>query len=91
MGRRHCGSGPALVLPEGHLSALAHENAPAAGHPVSEPEDGVHGSPAGLDALAPPERLLGVGAEGPCEAAPAEAAGLIEAFKGLGEVLRRDA
>ena len=65
MGRRRCGPGPALVLPKGHLSALACENAQASGHPVCEPEDGAHGSPAGLDAPAPPERLLGVGAAAP--------------------------
>ena len=53
---------------------------------------GGHGSPGRLDALlAPPAQLLGVHAEGLGHAAPAEAAGLLEAFEALGEVLRQHA
>ena len=76
MGRRCCGSDPALVLPEGRLSVLGHENAQASERTANEPYDGAPGSPAVLYA------------EGPCEAKPAEAAGLLEA---LGAVLRQRA
>ena len=49
------------------------------------------GSPARLGALAPLGYLLGVYAEGLSEATPAEAAGLLEAFETLTEILRQDA
>ena len=53
--------------------------------------DGVHGPAAGLDALAPAGQLLGVRAQGPGQAAPGEAAGLLEALQALAEVVGQDA
>lgn len=65
---------------------------PGPGHPGCEAEDGVQHSSAGLDALAPSAQLLGVHAEILGEAAPAEAADLLEAFEALwGKFLRENA
>ena len=59
------------------------------GIPRCEPEEGVHGPAAGLDAVAPPVDQLGVHADGPGEGGPREAADLVQPFEALGEVLRQ--
>ena len=49
-----------------HLEALGHEDRHASGHPCREPEEGVHGPAAGLDAVAPRVDQLGVHAARCC-------------------------
>ena len=84
--------GLATLLEEGHLEPLAQEDLHASGDAGGEAGYGEHGSPAGLDALpAPHAQLLGVHAESLGEAAPGEAAGLLQAFEALTEVVRQDA
>ncbi len=75
-----------LLVEETELEVVAHQDLGPAGNPGGEAVDGVHGAAAGLEALPPAGQVLGIHAQGPGQAAPGEAAGLLQALQALGEV-----